>query len=73
MTRRVFDDSSGEHVAKPSTITADEVFEPLVEVFAVKCPRCDAEPHQPCVTLVGTRKDRVYPHPARVELARRSK
>jgi hypothetical protein len=51
VTRKVFDDSRGVHVAKSSTVVAADVFEQLVDPFAIECPRCLAKPGDPCVAL----------------------
>jgi hypothetical protein len=70
VTRKVFDDSKGVHVAKPGTVAPAEIFEPLVDPFAFDCPRCAAKAGDPCVALSSASKDeKRFPHPLRVDAA----
>lgn len=76
MTRKVYDDKAGKHVAKPGAPdTAAKILEPLPHVVAaleIKCPECSAEPGVKCGSIIDASKYFEAPHAGRIEAARRS-
>jgi hypothetical protein len=70
MTRKPFHQDTGKHTAKPPSPHVDIFDPPTVDVFAEECKVCKAKPGEPCTSIMGTHKERSYPHPARTEAAR---
>lgn len=75
MTRKVYDDKAGKHVARGTGASTEQIFEPSPHVVAaleIKCPECSAAPGAKCGSIIDASKYFDTPHAGRIEAARRS-
>lgn len=67
--RRPFDDATGKHTAK-APVEVDIFDPPIYAILAEVCAVCGALSGKPCHSIMGSHKERVYPHPVRIDAAR---